>query len=184
VVNALEGGVGGRPGEVFELCFRVWNRATVPLMRFVIARAIKSKSKRVGRTKTGAKKIVPGHPVIEAILREWWETGWREFMGRDPTADDLIVPNQLGERRNVSRANRDFKRGLKRLGLRERHQYVLRHSFITRTQITGLHGRGTPPCSGRGGRGRVDWLALCLLCFGGTERRGTEESGWHPRPST
>jgi hypothetical protein len=47
-------------------------------------RAIKSVSRRVGRTKTGAKKYAPVHPALDVILRDRLEHGWRGSIGRNP----------------------------------------------------------------------------------------------------
>lgn len=168
VVYAIEFLTGCRPGEFAVLRWRDWDREQVPLTRLMIARAMKSVSRTIGRTKTGARKPVPVHPHLEAVLSAWWEVGWKAFTGHEPTADDLIVPNQDGNPRNTSRANRDFKRDTVKLGLGEaRHHYCTRHTFITQVQDDGADGSiikwvtHAPPKSSHDGYARSLWTRLC-----------------------
>lgn len=168
VVYAIEFLTGCRPGEFAVLRWRDWDREQVPLTRLMIARAMKSVSKVIGRTKTGARKPVPVHPHLEAVLTWWWAAGWKAYTGRDPEPDDLIVPNQNGAPRNTSRANRDFKRDTVKLGFgEERHHYVTRHTFITQVQDDGADGSvikwvtHAPPKSAHDGYARSLWTRLC-----------------------
>src|SRR5437868_1343820 len=111
--------------------------------------------------------MVPVHPALEEILRAWWDHGWQCFMGRAPTPDDLIVPTREGTLRSVGRANRDCGRDLAKLKLRPRHQYVLRHTFITRAQDDGADGSvlrwatHAPPRTAFDGYTRALWSRLC-----------------------
>lgn len=167
VVYALEFLTGCRPGEFAVLRWRDWDRAVEPLTRLTITRAMKSVSRKVGRTKTGARKPVPVHPFLASVLADWRAEGWRAFMGRDPQPDDLIVPNQDGAPRNTNRANRDFKRDLAKLELRERHHYCTRHTFITQVQDDGADRdiikwvTHAPPKSAHDGYTRTLWTRLC-----------------------
>jgi integrase len=167
VYNALGFLTGMRPGETTAQRWRDWDRSLEPLTRLTVARARKSVSGKEGRTKTGARKLVPVHPALEAILRAWWESGWERFLGHAPTLDDLVIPNQEGAPRNTNRANRDFNRDLVKLGLRERHQYVMRHTFISRAQDDGADGSvlrwatHAPPRTAFDGYTRAQWKRLC-----------------------
>lgn len=167
VVYALLCLTGMRHGELAALRWRDWDRTLEPLTRLTVARAIKSVSGEERRTKTGAKKLVPVHPTLEAVLRAWRAEGWAELIGRAPEPDDLLIPNKLGRPRNVSRDNRDLGRDLKRLKFRDRHQYVMRHTFITRCQDDGADGSvlrwatHAPPRTAFDGYTRAQWGRLC-----------------------
>lgn len=162
---------GMRFGELGALRFGDWDRAARPLTRITIALAIKSVTKTEGTTKTEAEKQVPVHPVLEAILAEWFERGWARYMGRAPTAEDYVIPSMRGRRkgrpRNGSTANRAFRDDCVLLGLRSRHMYCARHTFITLTQEAG--GDGTvlrwithaPPSTAYDGYSREQWSSLC-----------------------
>ena len=167
VVYAVEFLTGCRPGELAALRWRDWDRAMRPLTRLTIGRAVKSVSKKIGSTKTGARKRAPVHPFLERVLDAWWREGWRELMGRAPTLDDLLVPNQDGQPRSNQRANVLWKRDLVKLGLRERHHYCTRHTFISQTQDDGADGQilkwmtHAPPSSAFDGYTRTQWSRLC-----------------------
>ena len=167
VFNALQFLTGARPGETRALRWQDWDRAMAPLTCLSIRRAIRSVSHVVGRTKTGAKKPVPVHPVLERVLAAWWGGGWAGYMGRAPKPEDLIVPAPSGRARRATSCNRDFRRDLARLELPLRHLYVARHTFITRTQNDGGDGQvlrwvtHAPPSSAYDGYTRMDWSRLC-----------------------
>lgn len=168
VYNALCFLTGMRPGEVVVLRWRDWDRTVEPLTRLSVVRARKSVSGVEGKTKTGARKIAPVLPALEEILSAWHDHGWERFLGRAPTHDDFIIPNKNGARRSIGRANRDFGRDTRKLGIREgRHQYVMRHAFITRVQDDGADGTvmkwvtHAPPRSAHDGYSRALWFRLC-----------------------
>ena len=92
-------------------------------------------------------------------------------MGRAPTDNDYVVPSMRGRRtgqpRNGSTSNRSFRDDCTLLGLRSRHIYCARHSFITLTQEDG--GDGTvlrwithaPPSTAYDSYSREQWGRLC-----------------------
>lgn len=167
VMYAVEFLTGCRPGELAVLRWRDWDRSQRPLTRLTITRAVKSVTRKEGRTKTGARKMVPVHPHLEKVLTEWFTSGWQRFMGKAPESDDLLVPNKDGNPRNTNRANRDFKRDLKRLKLPERHHYCTRHTFISQAQDDGADGAvlqwatHAPPKTAFNGYTRAQWSRLC-----------------------
>jgi hypothetical protein len=84
-----------------------------------------SQSRSEKTTKTRAELNIPVHPVLQRLLEHWEATGWEEFIGRKPKADDLILPRQVGEHRTVWATNerfqadpgvREFTRGWTRFG--------------------------------------------------------------------
>lgn len=162
---------GMRFGELAALRFGDWDRSARPLTRITVALALKSVSKTEGPTKTTAEKQVPVHPVLEATLADWFAWGWARYMGRAPTADDYVMPSARGRRkgrpRNGSTTNRTFREDCVTVGLRSRHMYCARHTFITLTQEDG--GDGTilrwithaPPSTAYDGYSREQWGRLC-----------------------
>ncbi len=171
VLYALLFLTGMRPGESAALRFCDWDRAALPLTRLCVERAIKSVTGVEGPTKTGAEKEAPVHPALETILRAWFETGWARYMGRAPTATDYVVPSVRGRRkgqpRNESTLNRTFRDDCVAIGLRSRHVYTARHTFITQTKKDGGDAAllrlitHAPPSSAYEGYVRDQWEPLC-----------------------
>lgn len=171
VLYALLFLTGMRPGESAALRFRDWDRSAAPLTRLCVERAIKSVTRVEGPTKTGAEKEAPVHPALEIILVEWFATGWARFMGRAPTPEDYIVPSVRGRRRgqprNESTLNRTFREDCVAVGLRSRHAYSARHTFITQTKKDGGDAAllrlitHAPPSSAYEGYVRDQWEPLC-----------------------
>ena len=158
---------GCRFGELAALRWKDWDRTLAPLTRLTVSRAIKSVSRREAQTKTGAVKLVPVHPTLEAVLAQWHATGWKELMGRDPTPDDLLMPSRRGNAREVHNGNRYLREDSVRLGMRPRHQHCTRHTLISLAQDDGADGSvlrwitHAPPRSAFDGYTRQQWGRLC-----------------------
>jgi hypothetical protein len=69
--------------------FRDYDPEAVPLGKLVIDTSYLSKSKAIKAMKTDNPRV---HPTLAKILAEWKLEGFERYMGRKPTADDLIVP--------------------------------------------------------------------------------------------
>jgi integrase len=54
--------------------------------------------RRTKRTKTGVTRQVPVHPVLQQILDEWLESGFRGTFGRDPGPTDLMFRTRSATR--------------------------------------------------------------------------------------
>lgn len=167
VCYALQFLTGMRVGELAVLRWKDYDPAMKPLSRLIIRRAVKSVSMREAQTKTAAVKLVPLHPALAILLDAWRATGWAEYMGRSPAADDLVVPNKDGKVRNTNRQNRDLGRDCKRIGLEHRHQHAMRHTFITLVQDDGADGQiirwitHAPPRTAFDNYTRAQWNRLC-----------------------
>lgn len=143
MVYAL-GSIGGlRHGELAGLRWHRYDAAVRPLGALVVATSYDK-----GKTKTGAIRRFPVHPVLAAMLARWKLGGWARMMGRDPKPEDLIVPmppeDQAARRKNRDDPMRDkfysWKRlcghkklvgDLQALGLRHRSGHDMRATFIT-----------------------------------------------------
>jgi len=109
---------------------------SIPLGRLIIANSNGSVT-----TKTGAKRWVPIHPVLAAMLAEWKLSGWPAAFDRIPQPDDLIVPHthptnkgprvKFGGMRADHDSYKRFHLDLDALGMRKRRVHDLRHTAIT-----------------------------------------------------
>jgi integrase len=126
-------GGGMRHGEAARLAWRNYDAAAEPLGRIAL-----------GRTKSGVPREVPVHPTLAKVLALWRESGWAETFGRQPAADDLIVPTRNMTARQPAEAQEAFVADLKLLGLRveagekrKRRGHDLRRTFITLARSDG-----------------------------------------------
>jgi len=132
VIYALEGIAGVRHGEAAGLRWRDHNEKFEPLTKLVVSRSGEKK-----RTKTQQTREIPVHPSLATILAEWKATGWAEKYGREPTPDDLVLPTEKNKVRKPSNTLKEFKKDLKRIGLRARRGHDLRRTFVTLTRVDG-----------------------------------------------
>lgn len=168
VSYALLGLAALRHGEMAGLRWRHYDATMAPLGRLVV-----STSYGKGRTKTGAVRWMPVHPVLAAALAEWRLTGWQRFMRRAPTDDDLILPLCTTSRRKEEIMRRkDFTwkradRHLRNLGLAHRRVHDLRRTFISLVRHDGAdrevlkRGTHAPPKDVIELYTSVEWARLC-----------------------
>ena len=105
-----------------------------------MVRAYNSATGRIKSTKTGESRAVPMHPTLAKILGAWRLSHWTRIYGRQPTADDLVVPTRNMTPVDAVDAVRAFKADLTALGLRveagerrDRGGHDLRSRYKTRT---------------------------------------------------
>jgi integrase len=123
---------GVRHGEMAGLRWRHVDLDVEPLGRIVVATSYDT-----GRTKTGAERRVPIHPVLAAMLAEWRLKGWAGVQGRAPGPDDLVFPSERGRMRHKSNTLRFLGVDLDALKLRHRRVHDLRRTFITLAREDG-----------------------------------------------
>ncbi len=115
---------------------------------------------------------VPVHPTLAAILAEWKLHGWPEMMGRQPTADDLVLPlppgsANPGEMRPRQYSGDRFEQDLAMLGFRHRRGHDLRRTFISLARSDGARAdilrRVThkPPPEVFEGYTTFEWEVVC-----------------------
>lgn len=131
VSNALEFMTGTRPGEASALRWKDWEWERAPLGGLVCGEAYSTALQRRKPTKTEVVREIPVHPLLASMLSEWRAEGWRQWTGRDPTDEDLILPLVDGSHRPSDVALAEFHNDLKRLGLRRRRHYDTRRSFVS-----------------------------------------------------
>jgi integrase len=135
VLYALYLFTGLRTNEVPALRFSNYDPQQKPLGRIIAARAMRG-GKRAS-TKTKTTHMIPVHPEFAPILSAWWETGFEAFIGRKPTTDDFIVPDEKGSPRKYSRIYTMFKRDCERLGVDAKRLYDTRSTFISTAMDDG-----------------------------------------------
>jgi integrase len=176
VVYALGALAGLRHGEIAGLRWRHYDPTREPLGLLTIATSYDR-----GRTKTGVIRRVPVHPTLAAVLGEWRLGGWGAMLGRQPGADDLVVPLELdapnkqarpnpraGGMRNKNDSRKRWVTDLAQLGLRHRRGHDLRATFVTLAEDDGADRavieQVTHTRRGRGaydGYSRTQWATLC-----------------------
>jgi hypothetical protein len=82
--------------------------------------------------------MVPVHPVLAALLKDWRDYGWQQFVGRAPEDGDPIVPRRDGSFREDHHALRQFRQDLKALGLSARPQAAKRRTFVSLALQAGV----------------------------------------------
>lgn len=161
---------GARLGEVAALRWSDYDAKAQPLGRITIARAVRSRSRKVKGTKTGAIKLAPAHPVLADVLAEWKREGFPAMFRREPKADDWIVPNKLGRARAASASHQALESDLRRLGLptdRGMQQHSARRTFVSLARSDGARGdilkwvTHAPPRGDFDGYTDPEWDALC-----------------------
>ena len=108
-----------------------------PLSMMSVHVSFDSKTKTEKSVKNQVPRRVPVHPVLAKLLAEWKLSGWEGFMGRKPTAEDLVVPSPRGKNRCVGYGRVQFHQDLERLGLRLRRQHDLRRTFVSLCRTDG-----------------------------------------------
>lgn len=165
---ALKSLAGLRHGEVAGLRIRHYDATAKPLRKLTVATSYDR-----GKTKTGATRLVPVHPALEAELDAWLKT-WPEHYGRKPKPDDLLVPTRNMTMVDAADAVHAFKADLRALELRveagkhrDRGGHDLRAWFITSCQEAGAHRdllrlvTHKSPADVMSGYTRATWAALC-----------------------
>lgn len=105
-----------------------------PLLRLRVARSLHQKTGEIGPTKTGAVRLVPLHPVAQALI-ESERARFRRLFFRDPRPDDplFVYRRWRGEIRRwaTRRALTLWRRELGDLGIEPRRLHATRHTFIS-----------------------------------------------------
>lgn len=169
---ALQGIGGLRHGEMAGLRWRHVNTEVGPLGRLMVATSYDK-----GRTKTSVTRYAPIHPVLEALLADWAESGWSSMMGHAFGPDDLVLPTPLpvnrgprvarGAMRTSSWTWKRLSADLERLGMRHRRGHDLRRTFISLARSDGaatdILRRAThqPPKEVIEGYTTFEWDVLC-----------------------
>lgn len=172
ITIALAFFLGGRVSEVSALFWCRWDPEwSAPLGRLVVTHGYSTTDRVLRETKTGVAREEPVHPILEALLRDWYLDGWVRAHGRKPLPGDLIVAGSVrgGVVRPLrnDRAIRWLHASCDQLGIRRRGMHALRASFITLAQEGGAnseiikHLSHPSPRDVFSGYSRFSWAARC-----------------------
>lgn len=163
---------GLRQGEGCGLKWKRLDLETRPLACLTIAEQWKGQP-----LKTKRSRLVPVHPVLLAMLRDWAETGFEAYVGRKPTPDDYIVPDIGGLLEPVCFTDHKsyyaFVKACEAAGVRYRTVHSCRHTFVTLCRRGGARAdvleRVSHNASGKmiDVYTHFDWEPLCeaVLCL-------------------
>lgn len=163
---------GLRQGEGCGLKWKRLDDHTRPLAGLTIAEQWRGET-----LKTKRPRIVPVHPVLLAILREWAESGFEAYTGRKPTPEDYIVPELDGFGAwncfGAHTSYRRFQEACELVGIRARTLHACRHTFVTLCRRGGARAdvleRVSHNASGKmiDRYTHFDWAPLCeaVLCM-------------------
>jgi integrase len=131
VWNALALFTGMREGEVCGRRFRDWIREARPLSALNVHDQYNGQPLKTDDDEDVHPRMVPVHPELESILKEWWASGFEFVFRRPPTLDDFIVPNRDGGNHTKSSAYKMFRRSQARCDVQNRTLHSTRHTFIS-----------------------------------------------------
>lgn len=163
---------GLRQGEGCGLKWKRLDLESSPLACLTIAEQWRGEP-----LKTKRQRLVPVHPVLLAILRDWAESGFEAYTGRKPTPEDYIVPeldgfavwNCYGSHTSYWA----FVKACAAVGIRYRTVHSCRHTFVTLCRRGGARADVLERVS-HNASGKVidrythfDWQPLCeaVLCM-------------------
>jgi integrase len=139
---------GAREGELQGLLWRyVFLDAEIAYYGLVQQLAFESKKgyAQLDDLKTDSSfRFVPLHPLALARLRWWWEHGWMAWVGRAPTAEDFVFPNEKGKSwrpKAASYLRQDL--GAARVPIHY-NGYLLTEHALRRSFSTLMHKAGVP----------------------------------------
>lgn len=122
---------GMRIGEVAARTWADLDETAQPLARLACRTSFNRKQKRIKGVKTDRPRDIPVHPELAAILKDWRDSGWREFRGRDPKPEDLIVTSRTGLNLRDPVVLERLHADLAMLGLRPRRTHDARRTFVS-----------------------------------------------------
>ena len=139
VMYALSFLGGLRCGEMSALRWKSFDPSTEGLACLLVSASYTRKNGFEKATKSSRPREVPVHPALQTLLVQWRDQGFEVQFGRAPKADDLILPNEIGEHRTDLNVGPALDRDLKRLGLRHRTHHNLRRTFISLGRADGAN---------------------------------------------
>lgn len=112
--------------------------------------------------KRHSHRIIPLHPSAVKALRWWKATGWREYVGRDPTPEDPVFPSPNGDY-SAARVPDLFRADLKTAELPKlfdgKHPFTfhaIRRTFMSLLEAEGVPRELIGALAGHAGKGVAD----------------------------
>jgi hypothetical protein len=126
-----------REGEVCGRRFSDWLRDARPLSALNVHTQYNDQPLKTDDEEDVHPRLVPVHPELETILREWWASGFELVFRRPPTRDDFIVPNRQGGNHTKSSAYKMFRRAQAKVEVENRTLHATRNTFISIARSNG-----------------------------------------------
>jgi integrase len=112
--------------------------------------------------KRHSHRVIPLHPSALKALRWWKKTGWRDYVGRDPTPEDPVFPSPAGAYA-TSRAPDLFRADLETAALPKvfdgKHPFTFhatRRTFMSLLEAEGVPRELIGALAGHAGKGVAD----------------------------
>lgn len=166
VLNALCLFAGLREGEACGRRWRDLDDSCGPLAALVV------RDQYGGQPlKTERPRVVPVHPELLNVLRDWASEGFELYTGRKPQTDDFIVPNVSSRAKHPHHTRSSYYKAFTRYaeaaGVRPRSLHSTRHTFISLCRRGGARKDVLERVT-HNARGdivdrytRFDWAPLC-----------------------
>jgi len=141
VLYAVQFFLGLRIGEACARRFRDMTPQEGELDAMVVRDQWDGQPLKAARGDDVALRMVPIHPQLKALLAQWKLSGFEATYGRNPTDDDLLVPNPTGDSFacfTSSSITKHFKRDCIRLGVEPLGSHSLRKAFISMLVSAGV----------------------------------------------
>jgi len=145
ILYALLGFAGLRLGEGLGRRWRDidWDAPELPSMH--VWSQYQDRHLKTAKDDDPKERMVPLHPELARILREWWRTGWAKRYGRLPRLDDFIVPSPSTMKAYTKAAGDQLReKYAPLLGIPNKGNHALRRYFITYAQKGGPRGKARP----------------------------------------
>lgn len=138
MLNGLCSLGGLREGESIGAKFGEIDLTTQPLKALVVRRQYEGR-----KLKTKRPRVVPLHPELWKLLEAWATEGFELYMGRKPTKDDFIVPNNSSRSKHPHHTRssyyKQFVKHAEAVGVRPRSLHSTRHTFISLCRRAGAN---------------------------------------------
>ncbi len=135
VLYAVQFFTGARFGEAVGARWADYSEATRDgtLGEMRIERQYDGEPLKGRRNEPGAPRLAPVHATLAAILDEWRSEGFPSFFGREPAAQDFIVPSREGNCRSLRHSAKKLAQDKARVGIADERQatHPFRSAFKT-----------------------------------------------------
>lgn len=158
---------GMREGEICGRRWRDLDPSPSPLAALSVHSQYDDQPLKGDHREKTRPRMVPVHPELAEILREWRSEGFELVHCRKPTADDFIVPQSDGSNHTKSSGYKLFQRALEAAEVGNRSLHSTRHTFISIARSNGARPdvleRVTHNASGEtiDDYTTFEWRALC-----------------------
>ena len=159
--NALAFYTGMREGEVCGRRWRDWDPQCFPLRALTCATQYQNQPLKTEKHGGERPRVIPVHPELDRILREWWETGFELIFCRRPALDDFIVPHEKIGCHTKSSGYKAWRKSCAEASVGNLSLHSTRNTFITWARRGGARKEVLERVTnGTGARSARPWAAF------------------------